>query len=44
MESELWLVEDGGKLKEFYFVSDVSVVVEYIKRVMVIEDNEVVYI
>lgn len=43
-ESELRLAEDGGKPKEFYFASDASAVVEHTKRVMVIEDNEVVHI
>ncbi|KAG0562819.1 hypothetical protein KC19_9G173700 [Ceratodon purpureus] len=42
-ETELRLAKEGGKPKEFYFASDASAVVEHTKKVMVIEDNEVVH-
>lgn len=43
-ESELILGKECGKPKEFFFASDASAVVEHTKKVMVIEDNEVVHI
>jgi hypothetical protein len=43
-ETELRLAKEGGKPKEFYFASDASAVVEHTKKVMVIEDNEVVHL
>lgn len=42
--TELRLAKEGGKPKEFYFASDASAVVEHTKKVMVIEDNEVVHL
>lgn len=43
-ESELILAKECGKPKEFFFASDASAVVEHTKKVMVIEDNEVVHV
>ena len=43
-ETELRLAHEGGNPKEFYFASDASAVVEHTKKVMVIEDNEVVHL
>lgn len=38
------LVKDGGKPRELYFASDANAVVEHTKKVMMVEDNEVVHI
>ncbi|CAM6062631.1 unnamed protein product [Sphagnum tenellum] len=43
VESELILAKDG-KPKEFFLASDASAMVEHTKKVMVIEDNEVVHV
>ncbi|MCO5607481.1 hypothetical protein L7F22_061677 [Adiantum nelumboides] len=37
------LAKDHGKPKEYYFASDANAIVEHTKRVLVIEDNEVVH-
>lgn len=43
-EGEGLLANHGGKAREFFLSSDASAVVEHTKKVMVIEDNEVVHI
>jgi glucosamine--fructose-6-phosphate aminotransferase (isomerizing) len=43
VSSELTLAKDG-KPKEFFLASDASAMVEHTKKVMVIEDNEVVHV
>ncbi|KAH7279196.1 hypothetical protein KP509_37G009900 [Ceratopteris richardii] len=42
VESDL-LAKDHGKPKEYYVASDANAIVEHTKRVLVIEDNEVVH-
>lgn len=43
VESNLLLAKDHGKPKEYFLASDANAIVEHTKRVLVIEDNEVVH-
>lgn len=43
IENDLLLTKDYGKPKEYYLASDANAIVEHTKRVLVIEDNEVVH-